>query len=296
MVLVQMCRTQHGDPADSTCMCLTSTGVNVRGSACGEVIGSATSPSCYVYAGNMERCILSGDTYDFYQVNYCPEGSTGWIAGTYLAIENDDTKCTGPEGTWPWQPGTCSAVQIVTRAEWGARPADCVTKQNNPVNYMFIHHTAGASCDTQAECSAQVRAVQNLHMDSNGWCDIGYTWLVGEDGRGYEGTTPENVGTHTGGYNSVGHAICTIGTFTNYRPNDLAMIAVQHIIDCALNRGYLASTFKLNGHRDTSATACPGDSYYPEIQTWPYYCFDAPSASNPGATCTRRPTLKLIGA
>ncbi len=69
-----------------------------------------------------------------------------------------------------------------------------------------------------------------------GWCDIGYTWLVGEDGRGYEGTTPQYIGAHTGGYNSVGHAISAIGTFTNYRPNDAALMAVQHIIDCALDQ------------------------------------------------------------
>lgn len=69
-----------------------------------------------------------------------------------------------------------------------------------------------------------------------GWCDIGYSFLVGEDGRGYEGRGWRYVGAHTSGYNSVGHAICTMGDFMSVRPNDAAMMAVQHLIDCCLNQ------------------------------------------------------------
>jgi hypothetical protein len=70
---------------------------------------------------------------------------------------------------------------------------------------------------------------------------------VGEDGRGYEGTTPQYIGAHTGGYNSVGHAISAIGDFTGRRPNDAALMAVQHIIDCALNQVTPFSNYKLLG-------------------------------------------------
>jgi len=277
---------QLGDPAVGTCMCLTTTGVNVRSSACGAVIGTANSPSCYQYLGTVTTCTLSGTSYDFYNVEY---GSGGWIAGDYLSI-GQDSQCQAPEGDWPWQAGTCSAVDIVTRAEWGARSPSCTLSTiSNPVNYLFIHHTEGSSCTTQAACESVIQGIQNYHMDSNGWCDIGYSFLVGEDGRGYEGRGWAYVGAHTSGYNSVGHAISTMGSFTNARPNDAAMMAVQHLIDCCLDQGRLVSGFKLNGHRDTEATSCPGDAYYPEIQTWPYYCFDTPSASNPSRACSSRP-------
>ena len=42
------------------------------------------------------------------------------------------------------------------------------------VPYLFIHHSAGAECFTPDDCEAEVRAIQNYHMDSNGWSDIGY--------------------------------------------------------------------------------------------------------------------------
>jgi N-acetylmuramoyl-L-alanine amidase len=40
-------------------------------------------------------------------------------------------------------------------------------------------------------------------MDNNGWSDIAYSFLVGEDGNIYEGRGFDIVGSHTSGYNSV---------------------------------------------------------------------------------------------
>ena len=37
-----------------------------------------------------------------------------------------------------------------------------------------------------------------------GWWDIGYSFLVGEDGNIYEGRGWNEIGAHTKGYNDVG--------------------------------------------------------------------------------------------
>ena len=55
------------------------------------------------------------------------------------------------------------------------------------------------------------------------WSDIGYSFLIGGDGRVYEGRGGKRVGAHTGGYNSVGYGVSFIGTFTSAYPNQ-AMI------------------------------------------------------------------------
>jgi peptidoglycan recognition protein len=59
-----------------------------------------------------------------------------------------------------------------------------------------------------------VQGFQDYHMDSNGWSDIGYNFLVGGDGNIYEGRGWERVGAHAPGYNSNSMGICFIGSFT----------------------------------------------------------------------------------
>ena len=143
-----------------------------------------------------------------------------------------------------------------------------------PVSYLFIHHTAGAQCSTRDACSAQMRSIQAYHMDTNGWADIGYNYLVGGDGAVYEGRGWPKVGAHTYGYNSVSVAISLMGDFTNVLPSAAMLQATKDLINCAETQGVLTSNYRMFGHRDGGCTACPGNRLYPEIQTWPRYSFD----------------------
>jgi len=59
-----------------------------------------------------------------------------------------------------------------------------------------------------------MRAMQDHHMDVNGWADIGYNFAVGEDGRVYTGRGWTCVGAHAAGCSrSIGIAI--IGDFSS---------------------------------------------------------------------------------
>jgi N-acetylmuramoyl-L-alanine amidase len=55
--------------------------------------------------------------------------------------------------------------------------------------------------------------MQNHHMDRNGWVDIGYNFVVGEDGRVYTGRGSGFVGAHAAGCNSRSMGIAIIGDF-----------------------------------------------------------------------------------
>ncbi|KAH9518935.1 Peptidoglycan-recognition protein SC2 [Bulinus truncatus] len=94
---------------------------------------------------------------------------------------------------------------VVTRAEWGARPATGFNHLVTPVQYAFIHHTAGADCHDRATCSAQVRLTQNYHMDGRGYSDIGYSFMIGGNGEVFEGRGWDHLGAHTLNYNSHGY-------------------------------------------------------------------------------------------
>jgi peptidoglycan recognition protein len=86
--------------------------------------------------------------------------------------------------------------------------------QEVPVPYVVIHHGVSNGCYDQASCSAIVRSYQNHHMDTNGWPDIGYNFLVGEDGNVYKGRGWTRAGAHAPGYNYNSIGVCFIGTFT----------------------------------------------------------------------------------
>ena len=106
---------------------------------------------------------------------------------------------------------------IVTRAQCNLRaPSGTADTLSRPVPTAVIHHgESETSCTTQAECCTIVRAYQNYHMDDNGWIDIGFNFLVGEDGSVYEGRGWASVGAHAAGCNTKSIGICYIGDFTS---------------------------------------------------------------------------------
>jgi len=137
----------------------------------------------------------------------------------------------------------------------------------------FVHHTAMDECFEKESCVSMVQSVQNFHMDSRKWDDIGYSFLIGEDGRVYEGRGWGVVGAHTLHYNAVAYGFCVMGNFMEKIPNKKAQKAVKAIIKCGVQQGYIHEDYEMFGHRDASCTECPGNQFYNIIQAWPHYSF-----------------------
>jgi N-acetylmuramoyl-L-alanine amidase len=240
-------------PPAGSCICLKTNGVNIRSSACGSVIGSGNTGMCFKTRGTKTQCVLSGTTYQFFNFDYA--GAEGWSAGDFFNMGSEDDCNSGG-------PGDCNGVKIVTRSEWGARPPTGRTFLNLPLSKAFVHHSAGASCTTQASCMSTVKGIQDWHMDGNNWADIGYNFLVGEDGNAYEGRGWDVQGAHAGTWNPQSHGICVMGDFTSSRPNAAALAAVDNLISCGIQQGKLTNNYLIHGHRDGVCTSCPGDALY----------------------------------
>ena len=58
------------------------------------------------------------------------------------------------------------------------------------------------SCYDDQTCIQRVRSIQNFHIDDRGWADIGYHFLVGENGKVYEGRGWDRQGAHSPGFNN----------------------------------------------------------------------------------------------
>ncbi|XP_053408874.1 peptidoglycan recognition protein 1-like [Mercenaria mercenaria] len=165
---------------------------------------------------------------------------------------------------------------MITRAQWGARAPKEIVNLTIPVPEFFVHHTDTWECFNVKNCSAAVRSIQKFHMDDRGWDDIGYNFLVGEDGNVYEGRGWDHLGTHTKGFNSKSLGTSVIGNYTAKLPNEKALTALKALIACGVEQKKLYPDFRMYGHRDAGKTECPGDALYKLIQTWPHYSHKPP--------------------
>ncbi|XP_066995625.2 peptidoglycan-recognition protein 2 [Anabrus simplex] len=160
---------------------------------------------------------------------------------------------------------------IISRAGWGARSAKSVDYMIIPVQYAIIQHTDTPICTSMRECVERVASIQAYHMNTLGWDDIGFSFLVGGDGNVYEGRGWHKVGAHTKGFNKKGLGIVLIGNFNDALPPRAQLEAVKKLMECGVELGELSEDFKLLGHRQLVATQSPGVALYLEIQTWPQW-------------------------
>ncbi|MCA9605376.1 MAG: N-acetylmuramoyl-L-alanine amidase [Myxococcales bacterium] len=160
---------------------------------------------------------------------------------------------------------------IVTRERWGARATRC-TSANASKSRMAIHYTVTPSSNPER----QVRGIQAYHMDSRGWCDVGYHFLVGIDGSIYEGRPLHLLGSHVGGNNTGNIGISFIGCFHSSSCSGMGPTTPPEAMIDAGGRllGELSDIYGIaldgahvKGHRDHSgaSTSCPGDYLYRRI-------------------------------
>ncbi|KAM5145434.1 peptidoglycan-recognition protein SC2-like [Mantella aurantiaca] len=159
---------------------------------------------------------------------------------------------------------------IVSRAQWGARKGTCKSRLKTPAPGVIVHHTAGNFCNDRKSCVAQVKVIQNLHQITNKWCDIGYHFLIGEDGTIYEGLGWTFHGMHARNFNK-NLGISFIGNFIKRSPNNAALNAAKSLISCAVAKKVIIRDYRLQGHRNVNPTTCPGDKLYNVLKGWPRF-------------------------
>lgn len=154
---------------------------------------------------------------------------------------------------------------VVTRSQWGARSRSCGPRHT--ANRLTIHHTVTPNNDS-ISMPARMRQIQSFHINSRGWCDIGYHFLIGQDGKVYQGRVENIVGAHASGANTNNVGISFIGTFTSATPSNGMMDAAARIMK-AMSRtyGFSLNRDKVKGHRQvgSTSTSCPGDALYARL-------------------------------
>ena len=216
-----------------------------------------------------------------------------FIESMSLNIFNPDIKdsvAVNTKQTNSYDSCYCSLPDFTNRAEWGCPDGinpSCLKPDYTNVSHLIVHHSA--TSNTNDNWPGVVLSFWNYHVLTLGWCDIGYNWLLDPEGNLYEGRGGgDNVrGAHFSCANSYTMGVCVIGNFTDITPTSLAKEKLIRLLSwkCCqknlepLTMNYHSPTeldlFSISGHRDANpseasgacphGTACPGDSFYPQL-------------------------------
>jgi hypothetical protein len=171
-------------------------------------------------------------------------------------------------------------LEIVPRADWDAAPPNLTTSdegaydpQTNPAGWyvydapltealhtLVVHHSARDVNDGAHE-------IQRLHMELNGFADIGYHFVIDAEGIIYEGRPITARGAHTGGRNTGTIGVVLLGNFEELEPTPAQLESLEELGRCLRDTYVLTH---LAGHRDfqPGVTVCPGKNlaaYLPQL-------------------------------
>ena len=219
-----------------------------------------------------------------YQVRSLTTDPTAPTAATVQVVD-PGTSAADNIGQAPGAAAAAAAKPtIYPRAAWGAnerlrRAAPSYGK----VLVGFVHHTVSSNTYTPGEVPAMIRGIYAYHVQSEGWNDIGYNFLIDRFGRIWEGRyggmTKAVVGAQTLNFNAVSMGVAAIGNF-QVAPVPQAMTnAFKRIFAWKFSLSGIPATgtvvangkslHRVSGHRDAFPTECPGQYLYaklPEIR------------------------------
>ena len=160
---------------------------------------------------------------------------------------------------------TYTDLNIVSRSDWGADENLAFWNPSyiEPIR-IVVHHTVNNN--SSSDYPAIVRSIYLYHAVTRNWGDIGYNYLIDQNGVIYEGRKGGDgvVGAHVLGINYESIGIGMIGTFTDELPAAPARVSLKNLIaeKAAIHGIVIDWGTTLNGHRDFSITECPGDTFY----------------------------------
>jgi uncharacterized protein with LGFP repeats len=210
--------------------------------------------------------------------------------------------------------GAAVRPSIVARPQWGADETvrTCTPSEASTIKVGFVHHTAGSNSYRPEDSAGLVRGIYAYHVQGNGWCDIGYNFLVDRFGTRFEGRygslNQAIIGAHTLAFNTNTVGVSAMGDFTTAAAPAVMMTSISQILGWKLslyNRdprgtdqltsgggtgakwpaGTVVRFNVVSGHRDGYATGCPGDVIYQQLASvrdaTAQYIADSSTATTP---------------
>jgi hypothetical protein len=170
--------------------------------------------------------------------------------------------------------------EYITQSDWreGLQPPN-YTRSFHTVNHNIVHHAAGSN--SNSNYTQVVRDIYLYHTQVNGWSDLGYNYLIAQNGAIYAGRDPDggsqdNVrGAHFCGSNSGTLGVSLLGNYETAIPTELTWNSLQSLLTFELMTQELdpfdsyshplGNIGTIAGHRDGCSTLCPGENAYSQL-------------------------------
>lgn len=158
------------------------------------------------------------------------------------------------------------AIDLILRRAWNARSPHGEYTQLESTRGVKVHYTGGrvdpGIVRDHHGCVALVQSIQNHHMDSNGWIDIGYSFVACPHQKVFEGRGLHHLPAANGAGLNAGHyaVLGLVGNAGLVQPPDGVLHGILDAIQHLREEGDAGREIK--GHRDGFDTDCPGEPLY----------------------------------
>ncbi|MFK7951201.1 MAG: N-acetylmuramoyl-L-alanine amidase [Ekhidna sp.] len=172
-------------------------------------------------------------------------------------------------------------LDVVLQSDWrGGLQSPSYGRSFHDVSHNVVHHSAGSN--SNSNYTQVVRDIYLYHTQVNGWSDIGYNYLIAQNGIIYAGRDPaggsqdEVRGAHFCGSNSNTLGVCLLGNYETAEPSASMFTSLKELLTYQLLNQELDPFDLFNhplgdigtiaGHRDGCATLCPGENVYSQME------------------------------
>ena len=135
------------------------------------------------------------------------------------------------------------------------------------ITHVTLHHTGDSRVLTPDEDPAvRLRGLQRWGAAERNWWDVPYHYLLGVDGRIYEGRDHRFMGETNTSYDPGGHfLISIIGNYERQEPTQALLESIADLMAWAVDE-YDVPLDRIGGHYNYATTGCPGKFLRPLLE------------------------------
>lgn len=161
-------------------------------------------------------------------------------------------------------PMSAEKPPVLSRAEWGARPAVTAAMKEQTPREIVIHHT-GVKQQPGKTLGQKLRGLQGYSQNEKGWGDAPYHFYIGVSGQIGEARSVNYAGDTNTRYDVQDRIQLVVeGHFDQEKPAEQQLVSLKRLL-AWLSAEHDIPVSAISSHNDHASTDCPGKYLKPLI-------------------------------